>query len=128
MPRIAAMTTPSTETNTDASTETVSEIVPELVEEDAVLEATGDTDVLDDAALAEALPDTDLDEDELDAGSGSGVAAGAAAVAAAGLGVISLTGSWLGDILAQRQTLIGQIATSNSAANVIIKQRYTNPW
>ncbi|MFL6112780.1 MAG: hypothetical protein ACJ786_15715 [Catenulispora sp.] len=125
------MTTPSTETNTDTSTETVSEIVPELLEEDEGLEATGDTDVLDEADSAhEALPDVYLDEPEpgSEAGSGSAVAAGAAAIAAAGLGVVSLTGSWLGDSLAQRQTLIGQIATANSPAAAIIKQRYTNPW
>ncbi|MBW8806685.1 MAG: hypothetical protein AUG49_20505 [Catenulispora sp. 13_1_20CM_3_70_7] len=125
------MTTRSIETSTDTSAETVSEIVPELVEEDAVLEAAGDTDVLDDAAAAqEALPDADVYEAELDTGTGSGsaVAAGAAAIAAAGLGAISLSGSWLGDMLAQRQTLIAQIATANSNADVIIKQRYTNPW
>ncbi|NUR25745.1 MAG: hypothetical protein HOV83_07835 [Catenulispora sp.] len=59
---------------------------------------------------------------------GSGVLAGAAAVAAAALGLVSLSGSWLGDVLAQRQTLIGQITTANANADTIIKQRYTEPW
>jgi hypothetical protein len=56
------------------------------------------------------------------------VIAGAGAIAAAGLGLVSLTGSWLGNVLAQRQTLIGQIATANAKADAIIKQQYTNPW
>jgi hypothetical protein len=85
------------------------EIVPELVEDE----------------------DDYLDEDDpaLEAGrSGSGIAAGAASIVAAGLALTSMGGSWLGDVLAQRQTLIGQINTSNSAADAIIKQRYTEPW
>ncbi|MFD9225018.1 hypothetical protein ACFWDI_34625 [Streptomyces sp. NPDC060064] len=42
----------------------------------------------------------------------SGVGAAAGAVVAAGLGVVALSGSWVGKIAAERQTLIGQIKTS----------------
>jgi hypothetical protein len=97
------------------------EIVPELVEED--LDGVEGADPLD--GLEGADP---LDGAEAAGRPGSGIAAGAAAVVAAGIGVVSLTGSWLGDVLAQRQTLIGQIGTANATADVAIKQRYTIPW
>ncbi|WP_406274063.1 hypothetical protein [Streptomyces sp. NBC_00191] len=42
----------------------------------------------------------------------SGIAAAAAAVVAAGLGVVALSGTWVGKVAAERQTLIGQIKTS----------------
>jgi len=87
----------------------VDEIVPELVEDE----------------------DDYLDADDLvleDARSGSGIVAGAAAIVATGLALTSMGGSWVGDVLAQRQTLIGQINTANSAADAILKQRYTDPW
>lgn len=105
------------------------EIVPELVEEDFP-SFEGDADVLDVPAAADAVPagyGADSASDS-DSAAGSGVLAGAAAIAAAGLGLVSLTGSWLGNVLSQRQTLIGQIATSNAKADAIIKQQYTDPW
>ena len=104
---------PKAKTAADDIAPTVDEIVPELVEEEA--------DYLDE-------DEDDLAHELAQARTGSGIAAGAAAIVAAGLAVTSMGGSWLGDVLAQRQTLIGQIATSNSAADAIIKQRYTEPW
>jgi drug/metabolite transporter (DMT)-like permease len=113
------MTTPSTdrveaaegdsvlETDTDAVND---EIVPELVEEDEDFLHRDDDFVPDEGRT------------------GSGIAGGAAAIVAAGLALVSMSGSWLGDVLGQRQTLIGQINTANSAADAIIKQRYTEPW
>ena len=133
------MTTPS-------STDSV-----EAVEGDAVLEVETETkadtaaatkapSAADDIAptLDEIVPELVEDEDEDDhldedlileqAKTGSGIAAGAASIVAAGLALTSMGGSWLGDLLAQRQQLIGQINTANSQADAIIKQRYTEPW
>jgi hypothetical protein len=45
----------------------------------------------------------------------AGVGQGAGAVVSAALGVVSLTGSWVGTVAAARQTLIGQLETSSSA-------------
>ncbi|MEV6960854.1 hypothetical protein AB0M97_16995 [Streptomyces sp. NPDC051207] len=45
----------------------------------------------------------------------SGVGQGAGAVVSAALGVVSLTGSWIGTVAAARETLIGQLRTSSSA-------------
>ncbi|MGI5403089.1 hypothetical protein ACQEVG_27305 [Streptomyces sp. CA-135486] len=42
----------------------------------------------------------------------SGLGSAAAGVVAAGLGVVALSGSWVGRVAAERQTLIGQIKTS----------------
>jgi hypothetical protein len=42
----------------------------------------------------------------------SGLATAAAGVVSAGLGVVALSGSWVGKIGAERQALIGQIKTS----------------
>jgi hypothetical protein len=89
------------------------EIVAELVEEDGLVH-----DAQDEPPYPGQTP----------AGSASVIAAGAAAVAALGLALTSLGGNWLGNVLAQRQTLIGQINTPASAADAIIKQRYTDPW
>jgi hypothetical protein len=93
------------------------EIVPELVEDDDLVEGAG-----------YGLPPYGYQAPAA-TGSGSIVAAGAAAVTAAGLAITSLGGNWLGDILSQRQSLIGQInTTANAQANTIIKQRYTDVW
>ena len=120
------MTTPS-------STDSV-----EAGEGDAVLELGTDTAAEETVAVSdEIIPELVEDEDDLldeadlgpDPGrTGSGIASGAAAIVAAGLAVTSMSGSWLGSVLAQRQTLIGQINTPNSPADAIIKQRYTEPW
>lgn len=92
------------------------EIVAELVEEDDLVEGAED-DVEPYGFQNSSAP-----------GSASIVASGAAAVTAAGLAITSLGGNWLGDILSQRQSLIGQINTANAQANAIIKQRYTDVW
>lgn len=114
-----------TTTSTTAGADDVPEIVPELVEEDLVL-LDDDTDL----DLLDATPERAGVQDAVPRGAEarSAVVAGAAAIAAAGLGLVSLTGSWLGNVLAQRQTLIGQIATANAKADAIIKQQYTDPW
>ncbi|GAA2053052.1 hypothetical protein GCM10009839_70970 [Catenulispora yoronensis] len=113
------MSTPST----DVTTDEVDEIVPELVDEDLLLldDDEGDAGELVGGAAEDAAP-------AAESGSGSVIAAGAAAVTAAGLALVSLTGSWLGNVLAQRQTLLGQIASANATADKIIKEQYANPW
>lgn len=59
----------------------------------------------------------------------SGVAEGAGAVISAGLGVVSLTGSWLGTVAGARESLIGQLQTSQGASVAQqIKQVYGDQW
>lgn len=58
-----------------------------------------------------------------------GVGQGAAAIVSAGLGVVSLTGSWLGTVAAARETLVGQLETAaDSTVAVQIKEVYGDAW
>ncbi|WP_407287998.1 hypothetical protein [Streptomyces sp. BP-8] len=58
----------------------------------------------------------------------TGVAAGAGAVVAAGLGLASVTGTWLGTLMAERQTLLGQIKLQTGKATDQIATVYGTPW
>ena len=111
------MTTPSSTDSTDrVEDDDATEIVAELVAEDDLVEGA---DVAEpDRAPAAAA-----------SGSGSIVAAGAAAITAAGLALTSLGGNWLGSVLGERQTLLGQIAVSQQApGNQQIKAHFLDPW
>ncbi|AGI87721.1 hypothetical protein AB0909_13215 [Streptomyces albidoflavus] len=71
---------------------------------DAVVHDADDLDADDEAATedtATAAP--------------TGIAAGAAAIVSVVLGVVSLTGGWLGTIASARASLIGQLETSQGA-------------
>ncbi|WP_189933545.1 hypothetical protein [Streptomyces sulfonofaciens] len=61
--------------------------------------------------------------------SSSAVAQGAGAVVAAGLGFVSLTGSWLGTVAGARESLIGQLQTSQGASvSQQIQEVYGDQW
>jgi hypothetical protein len=95
-----------------------------------------------DAPEAEKQDDLDAEEqDELDAealegddapeaAKGTpGVGQGAAAVVSAGLGIVSLTGSWVATVAAARETLVGQLGTSSSASVAKqVKEVYGDAW
>ncbi|MFD3326107.1 hypothetical protein [Streptomyces sp. NPDC058701] len=69
-----------------------------------------------DQDLDEGDEDDAFDEDHADEEARSGgVGAAASAVVAAGLGLVALSGSWGSRVLAERQTLIGQIQGDKSA-------------
>ncbi|WP_052865015.1 hypothetical protein [Streptomyces niger] len=57
-----------------------------------------------------------------------GIVAGAGAVAGAALGLASLTGTWAGTILAERQTVLGQIKLQTGKTQDQISAVYTTPW
>jgi hypothetical protein len=78
-------------------------------------------------------PDGLDDLDGLDAPVGkvsSGVGAGAAAVISAALGVIGLSGGWLGSVASARQSLVGQLEASSSGGDVAaqIQGVYGDAW
>ncbi|MZD58979.1 hypothetical protein [Streptomyces sp. SID5606] len=87
------------------------------------------TDPQDDA---EATDGTLADEapDDHTAGTGpTGVGQGAGAVVSAGLGIVSLTGSWVGTVASARESLIGQLqSTSTSDVGALIEKGYGNAW
>ncbi|MFF4708339.1 hypothetical protein ACWC4D_25990 [Streptomyces sp. NPDC001288] len=81
-----------------------------------------------DAAL-DAEDDADLAEDPSGAEGPSGVGQGAAAVVSAVLGLVSLTGGWIGTVAAARETLIGQLQTSSNASVATqVKEVYGDAW
>ncbi|MER5518149.1 hypothetical protein [Streptomyces sp. NPDC002763] len=88
---------------------------------DADLEAE---DLEDDADLA-----GELDEAEAEAEGPSGVGLGAAAVVSVVLGLVSLTGGWIGTVAAARETLVGQLQTSSTASVATqVKEVYGDAW
>jgi hypothetical protein len=59
----------------------------------------------------------------------SGVGQGAGAVVSAGLGIVSLTGGWIGTVASARQSLIGQLETSSSSdVATMIDKGYGDAW
>ncbi|ORT55270.1 hypothetical protein [Streptomyces sp. CB03238] len=58
-----------------------------------------------------------------------GLAAAAAAVVATALGIASLTGTWMGRVASERETLIGQITTSQTGSPAQqISEIYGDAW
>ncbi|MGW1636673.1 hypothetical protein [Streptomyces lavendulae] len=83
-------------------------------------------------AAAAGDADEEFDEDAADredSGHGSGVGAAATSVVAAGLGLVALSGSWVSRVIAERQTLIGQIESVNATtAKEKIAALYGDAW
>ncbi|MER7835099.1 hypothetical protein ABTY98_04080 [Streptomyces sp. NPDC096040] len=103
---------------------------PEPEAEAAGTEARDGTDTDVDAENAEELEDDAvLAEAEAEAESPSGVGQGAAALVSVVLGLVSLTGGWIGTVAAARETLIGQLRTSSSASVATqVKEVYGDAW
>lgn len=74
----------------------------------------------------------DLTDEELEAltaeGTSSGVFGGAFAIISAALGLASITGTWLGETIYQRHTLIGNIAASGKSPAIQVADIYVSPW
>ncbi|MCX2923816.1 hypothetical protein [Streptomyces sp. NEAU-W12] len=91
--------------------------------------AVADADAVDDGATEPGTePETEPASKPGPRGA-TGVGQGAAAVVSAGLGVVSLTGSWLGTVASARETLVGQLETAaDSTVAVQIKEVYGDAW
>lgn len=101
-------------TKTDEATETETEA--------AAAEAEAE------AADAEAVEGDEQPEATAEE-SPSGVGQGAGAVVSAALGVVSLTGGWIGTVASARETLVGQLETSSSASVAKqVKEVYGDAW
>jgi hypothetical protein len=74
----------------------------------------------------------DSREGEADGAGGevpSGAGQGAGAVVSAALGLVSLTGGWVGTVASAREQLIGQLRTSTSAGvGTQLKEVYGDAW
>ncbi|MGW6400529.1 hypothetical protein [Streptomyces sp. NPDC055134] len=114
------------EATTAEATEAVSE-TPEVTKEaeatdavEAAEGADGDADAdLDDELFASAAPVEDS----------SGAGQGAGAVVSAALGVIALSGSWVATVASARESLIGQLQTSQGASVAKqVSEVYGDSW
>ncbi|WBO63697.1 hypothetical protein [Streptomyces camelliae] len=104
----------------------------EALEEDAEQEEPGEEKAVDEDAVDEDGVDEDgVDEDgvEPEAKVPSGVGQGAGAVVSAALGLVSLSGGWIGTVAGAREQLVGQLRTSSTASVATqIKAVYGNAW
>ncbi|MFJ7343760.1 hypothetical protein ACIQU3_26145 [Streptomyces sp. NPDC101110] len=104
------------------------------VDETEATKATTDEKAVDTTESDEApRPDVPAAADDADVPakeqSPSGVGQGAAAVVSAALGVVSLTGSWIGTVAAARQNLVGQLETAqNAGVAQQIQAVYGDAW
>ncbi|MCX4765179.1 hypothetical protein OG562_30230 [Streptomyces sp. NBC_01275] len=111
-------------TKTDASDEAteVTEAGSDAENESDAAAAAADDDIEDDDELLAAESDGTTDGP-------TGVGQGAGAVVSAALGVVSLTGGWIGTVAAARETLVGQLQTSSTASVATqIKEVYGDAW
>ncbi len=118
----------------DAAEATEATEAPESIDVTKAAEApeAAGTDTPEDADAS-----TDEDTDEGPDGTGTagtgaaptGVGQGAGAVVSAGLGIVSLTGSWVGTVASARESLMGQLQTSSSSdVGTLIEKGYGNAW
>lgn len=91
--------------------------------EDSTPDTTPDTTVAEEDLRTEDAPVV-----EKDATARRGIVAGAGAVAGAALGLASVTGTWAGTVLAERQTVLGQIKLQTGKTQDQIAAVYTTPW
>lgn len=128
-------------------TKTEDEIAAEAAAKPAESEVVDTTDAKDDATKVEAVKveksaasedavDVDADDadelvvvEEVAPAKSSGVFQGAAAVVSAALGVIGLSGGWLGTVAAARSNIVGQLETKQSASVADqIQALYGDSW
>lgn len=112
----------------------------ETQRDDQTVDVTKTDATTDDVTGTEAEDARAEEQDEADAAlvdgddttaaeQATGVGQGAAAVVSAGLGIVSLTGSWVSTVAAARETLVGQLRTSSSASVAQqVKEVYGDAW
>ncbi|MFG2967768.1 hypothetical protein ACGFZS_31330 [Streptomyces sp. NPDC048288] len=122
--------TATEETAVDVTKASEEAAEPETAEASEAAESAGAGDEL---AADETADDGADDEETLlldeEPEGPSGVGQGAAAVVSVVLGLVSLTGGWIGTVAAARETLIGQLQTSSTASVAKqVKEVYGDAW
>lgn len=111
-------------------TKTVDETVTEARTDDENVDVTKATEAETEAEAVDASEHEEVAAEATEAGP-SGVGQGAGAVVSVALGLVSLTGGWLGTLAAARQSLIAQLESSTSSSqNVskLLEQGYGDAW
>lgn len=122
-------TTDEEKVSVNKSADDAAEPKPEPEASATGAEAADETDTDLDAEDAEGDADLPGDSAEDEAEGPSGIGQGAAAVVSVALGLVSLTGGWIGTVAAARQTLIGQLQTSSTASVAKqVKAVYGDAW
>ncbi|MCX5204034.1 hypothetical protein OG897_21600 [Streptomyces sp. NBC_00237] len=81
------------------------------------------------ATEATEVPEGEVEDVEEPRPASAGVGAGAGAVVSAALGLAALAGTWPSRVLAERETLVGQLGLSKaSAPSAQIEGLYGNGW
>ncbi|MER6025430.1 hypothetical protein [Streptomyces sp. NPDC001851] len=114
------------ETAVEAATGTA-----EAARAEALEEGSGQTDATDEASVEEesAEEEGSGEEEPSPEKAPSGVGQGAGAVVSAALGLVSLSGGWIGTVAGAREQLIGQLRTPSTASVATqIKAVYGNAW
>ncbi|MFE1442405.1 hypothetical protein [Streptomyces sp. NPDC058739] len=102
---------------------------PEAAATDEATETTEETGA-ETSERPEASEETvEASETAEDQAGPSGVGQGAGAVVSAALGLVSLTGGWIGTVASARESLIGQLETSSSSSvATMVKEGYGDAW
>ncbi|CAM5363255.1 hypothetical protein ACWD5B_23555 [Streptomyces tanashiensis] len=127
------MDTKTTEKTATAKTDEVAEDATTEAADttpDAGTPAAADADLPDEPdAQDDDAQDEEQDDEEAASPEATGIGAGAAAVVSAALSAVALTGTWTGKVVAERETLVGQIKTSGSGTPAQqISEIYGDAW
>ncbi|MFD7996610.1 hypothetical protein [Streptomyces mexicanus] len=121
--------TATADATAQATTDTTADTTAEEKDETGTTGETGTTDEAGATDEAAAADDAEAGDAEGGKPAASGVGQGAGAVVSAALGLISLSGSWVGTVAAAREQLIGQLRTSTSASVATqLKEVYGDSW
>lgn len=95
---------------------------------DASADKADDSDAQAVSDASDDLVEDDI-EDEAASGRTSMVGAGAAAIVSVGIGLVSLTGGWVGTIAGARASLVGQMGTAaNASVSDQVQAVYGDSW
>ncbi|MFE6753415.1 hypothetical protein ACFVDQ_07420 [Streptomyces sp. NPDC057684] len=126
------MVTKTDDETTETPESTTAEAAAETPE---VIEVTKEAEGTDAAEAADAPEGTDADLDDeqfaiaAPGEDSSGAGQGAGAVVSAALGVVALSGSWVATVASARESLIGQLQTSQSASVAKqVSEVYGDSW
>ncbi|MFF8879856.1 hypothetical protein [Streptomyces flaveolus] len=115
--------------------ETAGKTDQDKVDEVAKTEATentavdGDSTAVEDPAVDETGAGTYADAGAVEKDGPTGVGQGAGAVVSAGLGIVSLTGSWVGTVASAREAVFGQLETTQSSnVQTMLEKGYGDAW
>ncbi|MER5530520.1 hypothetical protein ABT075_39105 [Streptomyces sp. NPDC002677] len=131
-----------TEATTDEEKVSVTKDADDVTESKPEADAGAEPEAAAAGTEADGGTDADLDAEDLEddadfagepaedeAEGPSGVGLGAAAVVSVVLGLVSLTGGWIGTVAAARETLVGQLQTSSTASVATqVKEVYGDAW